>query len=374
MNPRSPLLGVLLSLVVGCSSSSADSAPATQAVPVGVVVVSAQAVPLESELPGRVQASRIAEIRARVPGIVLERAFQEGSEVAQGDLLYRIDPAPLQAAADSARAAMARAQANAVQARGKADRYARLVQTHAVSDQENDDAMAARAAADAEVSAAWAALSTARLNLGYATVTAPIAGHIGRSEVTEGALVGQGEATLLATIQQVDPVYVNLTQSIGDLQRLRSAFARGDVEGVPSGDTATVTILREDGSAHPQPGTLLFTDITVDESTGSVSLRAEVPNPERNLLPGEFVRARLPQAVVADGITVPQQAVRRTAQGANVVVVDAEQNAEVRPVVVGQAVGDRWLVTEGLHEGDQVVVDGLQKVRPGAPLAPVPWE
>ena len=373
MNPRSPLLGVLLSLVVGCSSSSADSAPATPAVQVGVVVVSAQAVPLESELPGRVQASRIAEIRARVPGIVLERAFQEGSEVAQGDLLYRIDPRhsrPLPTALAPRWPAPRRTPSRPAARPTATPGWSRPTPS---ATRKNDDAMAARAAADAEVSAAWAALSTARLNLGYATVTAPIAVTSGGRRSPKGRWSARGKRPR-ATIQQVDPVYVNLTQSIGDLQRLRSAFARGDVEGVPSGTPPTVTILREDGSAHPEPGTLLFTDITVDESTGSVSLRAEVPNPERSLLPGEFVRARLPQAVVADGITVPQQAVRRTAQGANVVVVDAEQNAEVRPVVVGQAVGDRWLVTEGLHEGDQVVVDGLQKVRPGAPLAPVPWE
>ena len=377
MTVRTPLrvtAGVLLLALVGCSSSSArNAAPAATPVEVGVVVVSAEPIPLTTELPGRVQASRIAEVRARVAGIVLERAFQEGSEVAAGDLLYRIDPAPLQAAADSARAALARAQATLLQTQGRAGRYAKLVQTHAVSAQENDDAVAALASAEAEVSAARAALATARLNLGYATVTAPISGNIGRSEVTEGALVGQGEATLLATIQQVDPVYVNLTQSIGELQRLRAALRSGEMESIGE-DQTTVTLLREDGTAHPQPGTLLFTDITVDEGTGSVSLRAEVPNPDRSLLPGEYVRAQLPQAIVAGGITVPQQAVRRTGTGANVIVVDAEQNAEIREVVVGQAVGDRWLVTEGLNDGEQVVVDGLQKVRPGAPLAPVAWE
>ncbi len=365
-----PLLPVAL---VACGASSAVSA--TSAPPptkVGIVTVAPAPANLTTDLPGRVEASRVAEVRARAAGVVLERTFREGSDVAAGDVLFRIDPAPLQAANASASAVLAKAEANLVQASLRADRYAPLVETRAISQQDYDDAVAVRASAQADVAAAKAALATSRLNLGYATVTAPIAGRIGRAEVTEGALVGQGTATLLATIQQLDVVYVNLAQSSAEVQRLRRAFAAGEVARVGEGQ-AHVTIVRDDGSEHPQPGTLLFTDVTVDPSTGSVSLRAEVPNPDGVLLPGEFVRARLSQAVVQDAITVPQQAVARKADGASVLVVGAEDKIEVRPIEVGAAVGDTWLVTKGLASGDRVVVDGLQKVRPGAVVTPVAW-
>ncbi|MFN7142297.1 MAG: efflux RND transporter periplasmic adaptor subunit, partial [Myxococcota bacterium] len=288
-----------------------------------------------------------------------------------GDVLYRIDPAPFAAAVASAEATLAKAEANEVQARLRAERYKPLVETRAVSQQDYDDAVATHAEARADVAAAKAALTTARLNLGYATVTAPIDGRIGRAEVTEGALVGQGAATLLAKIQQLDTVYVNLTQSSSEVIALRRALQAGELGAV--GDAARVTILRDDGSEHPHPGTLLFTDVSVDTSTGAVTLRAEVPNPDGALLPGEFVRARLAQGVVPQAITVPQQAVARKATGASVLVVGAEEKVEVRPVEVGDAIGDTWIVKSGLSPGDRVIVDGLQKARPGAPVKPVAW-
>jgi membrane fusion protein (multidrug efflux system) len=329
-------------------------------------------VPLTTDLPGRVEAARVAEVRARAAGIVLERTFREGSDVTKGDVLYRIDPAPMRAALASAEASLARADANLLQAKQRADRYAPLVASRAISQQDYDDATATRASAEADVAAAKADVATARLNLGYATVTAPISGRIGRAEVTEGALVGQGEATLLATIQQLDVVFVDLTQSSAEVQRLRRALRSGAMAPTSGADAVAVTILREDGSEHPQPGTLLFTDVTVDRSTGAVALRAEVPNPEGDLLPGEFVRARIPQAVLNDVLTVPQQAVSRKPDGATVLVVGADGLVAVRPVEVGDAVGDAWLITKGLAAGDVVIVDGLQKARPGSPVTPVP--
>jgi membrane fusion protein (multidrug efflux system) len=364
--------GVVAALAVGCGTSEgAPSATPPPPVEVAVVTVASGPVSLTADLPGRVVASRVAEVRARAAGIVLERTFDEGSDVRKGQVLYRIDPAPLAAAVKSAEASLARAQAARTVAETRASRFEQLVATHAVSELDAADALAARDQARAEVAAAEAALATARLNLGYATVTAPISGRIGRAEVTEGALVGQGQPTLLATVQQLDPVRVDLTQSTAELQALRAKAAKGELALVGEG-RAKVTILREDGAAFP--GELLFTDVTVDPATSAVLLRAEVPNPDGALLPGEFVRARLDQAVVQDGITVPQQAVSRTAEGARVVVVDAEDKAAVRPVQVGAAVGDAWLVTSGLQAGERVVVEGLQRVQPGSVVKPVPWE
>jgi membrane fusion protein (multidrug efflux system) len=364
------LLGLLTAL--GCGGGAPPPAAAPPPAEVGVVTIALASVPLTTDLPGRVEAARVAEVRARAAGIVLERAFREGSDVTKGDVLYRIDPAPMRAALASAEASLARADASLLQAKQRADRYAPLVASRAISQQDYDDATATRASAEADVAAAKAAVATARLNLGYATVTAPISGRIGRAEVTEGALVGQGEATLLATIQQLDVVFVDLTQSSAEVQRLRRALRSGAMAPAGGEDAVAVTILREDGSEHPQPGTLLFTDVTVDRSTGAIELRAEVPNPDGDLLPGEFVRARIPQAVLADAITVPQQAVARKPDGATVLVVGADGLVAVRPVEVGSAVGDTWLITKGLAAGDQVIVDGLQKARPGSPVTPVP--
>lgn len=360
--------------VGACSTSSAEGEPPAPPPPeVAVVTVETKPVDLVDDLPGRVSASRVAEVRARVAGIVLERTFVEGTDVKKGDVLFRIDPEPLAAALASARAELARAEAQAVQAEARAARFARLVKTHAVSQQEYDDAVAAAAQGRAAIAAGKAAVTTARLNLEYATVRAPISGRIGRAEVTEGALVGQGQATLLATIQTLDPVYVDLAQPIGQVQALRTALNKGELVGVGENE-ARVTVLREDGSTYPHPGTLLFTDVTVDPATGSVSLRALVPNPEGALLPGEFVRARLVQAVVQEGLTVPQQAVTRTPEGAHVYVVKGDSTVAKRPVQVASAVGHRWLIASGLQPGEKVVVEGLQRVRPGAQVSPVPWK
>ncbi len=363
------LLALLLAACTGSEPAPAAAPPPPQ---VGVVTVASSTVPLSTELPGRVEAARVAEVRARTAGIVIERAFREGADVAQGEVLFRIDAAPLRAALARAEASLARAEASLLQATQRAERYAPLVETRAISQQEYDDALASRAAAEADLAAAKAAITTARLDLGYATVTAPIAGRIGRAEVSEGALVGQGSATLLATVQQLDEVYVNLIQSSSEVQRLRRAFRDGALERTAE-DAVAVTILRDDGSEFPHPGTLLFTDVTVDASTGAVSLRARVPNPDLDLLPGELVRARLVQAVAQDAITVPQQAVTRGAEGSSVLVVGADGLAAVRPVQVGGAVGETWLITEGLEAGEQVIVDGFQRVRPGSAVTPTPW-
>ncbi len=370
-----PLTAIAIATVL-LSACGGNQAPTSASMPppeVGVVTVAPTPVPITQELPGRVEASRVAEVRARAAGIVQSREFQEGSEVEAGDVLFRIDPAPLTAALNSARAQLARAEANLKQATIKTERYAPLLASNAISQQDYDDAIAARDQAAADVAAAKAALETARLNLGYATVTAPISGRIGRAMVTEGALVGQGEPTPLATIQQIDPVYVNLTQSSAELLRLRRAFASGQVQGAEDGE-AKVTVITEDGEEYPHRGRLLFSDISVDQSTGAVTLRAEVPNPDRLLLPGMYVRARLEQGVANEAITVPQQAVQRSATGATVFVVGADGVVSVRPVQVGRAHGDSWVITSGLQAGERVVVDGLQKIRPGATVNAVPWQ
>jgi len=365
-------MALVLSTLAACSNEPTMVNTPPPPPDVAVVTVTPRPVVMTTELPGRVEASRTAQVRARAAGIVLERVFQEGSDVQAGDVLYRIDPAPLQATLNSAKAQLARAEANLKQASIRAKRYAPLVEINAISRQDYDDAVAARELAAADVAAAKAAVEVARLNLGYATVTAPIAGRIGRALVTEGALVGQGEATPLAIIQQIDPVYVNLTQSSAELLQLQRALASGQLQGLDA-EEAKVTLITEDGREYPYPGRLLFSDISVDQSTGAVTLRAEAPNPDRFLLPGMYVRARLQQAVVNDAITVPQQAVNRTHQGAVVMVVDLDGRVAVKPVTVGRAHGNQWVITSGLQAGDQVIVEGLQKVQPGAPATPHPW-
>lgn len=379
MRSTLPLAGIsaLALLLSGCGGSNAQPASASTAPPppaVGIITVTPQALTMTTELPGRLEASRVAEVRARVAGIVLEREFREGSEVTAGAVLYRIDPAPMQAALNSAKAALAKAEANAKQARLKAERYQPLVKTKAISRQDYDDAVAARDQALADIAAAKAAVQSAQLNLDYATVTAPIGGRIGRAMVTEGALVGQSEATALATIQQVDPLYVNLTQSSAELLRLRQALASGALTGLDDSN-ANLTLTTEDGTPYPYPGHLLFSDITVDPTTGAVTLRAEVPNPDHLLLPGMYVRAHVEQGLANAAITVPQQAVSRSTQGeASVMVVGDDGTASVRPVTVGAAHDNQWIITDGLHAGDRVIVDGLQKIRPGSPVSAVAWQ
>jgi membrane fusion protein (multidrug efflux system) len=361
------------SLLAACGNDSNAAAPVDLPPPtVGVIRLEAQPTIVASELPGRVEATRLAEVRARVPGIVLERVFREGSDVKAGQALFRIDPAPLKAEVESASARLRRAEAALRQATVQAERYAPLVAAHAVSRQEYDDALAAQQLAQADVAASRAALSRARLDLGYATVEAPIAGRVGRALVTEGALVGQGEATPMATIQQIDPVYVDFTQPVSELARLRKRFGQGDAQRADA--ASAVTLLLDDGAEYAHRGRLLFSDVTVDPGTGQVMLRASFPNEERLLLPGMFVRVRLAQGIDEQALRVPQQAVQRGADGrAAVWVVDAQNQAARRTVKTGASVGDDWIVTEGLAAGDSVIVDGVQKIQPGAPVQPTPW-
>ncbi len=372
------MLAAALALA-GCGRDEPAAAPAGGAAPpppqVGVVTVTEQAVPLEAELPGRVEPLRVAQVRARVTGIVQQRLFTEGSVVRAGQPLFRIDPAPYRAAHQSAVAQLARAQANVGVAAAQARRFAPLVEANAISKQEYDNAVASQAQAEADVAAARAAVTTARLNLDYTTVTAPIGGRIGRALVSEGALVTQAEGTQLATIQQTDRVYVNFTQSAAEVLRLRRALAAERLQRSAAG-AVPVRVVLDDGTELDRSGTLLFTDLTVDATSGQVTLRAEVPNPDGLLLPGQYVRVRLAQAQLPSAMLLPQQAVQRSDQGDTVLVVGDGGGVETRRVEVARAAGGRWVVTAGLKPGERVVVDGVQKLQmlpPGTPVQPVPW-
>ena len=361
-----------LSLLAACGKK--DTAPPAPPPPtVSVVTVAPAAVAVTDELPGRVEASRIAQVRARTPGIVLKRVFQEGGDVKAGEVLFRIDPAEFQASYASAQAAVAKAEANLAQADLKVKRYKPLLAAQAVSQQEYDDAVTAQKQASADLATAKAARQTAGLTLGYATVTAPISGRVGRALVTEGALVGQGEATPMATVQQLDPIYVTITQSSTEVAQLRQALASGRLKSVGR-EQAKVTLLMENGEEYGQPGKLLFSDVSVDETTGSVSMRAEFPNPKRTLLPGMYVRARLEQGVNEAAITVPQQAVVRGAEGSSVMIVGSDNKVVARPVKAEASSGDKWIVSDGLKGGERIIVEGFQKAKPGAAVTPQPWQ
>jgi membrane fusion protein (multidrug efflux system) len=369
------LLAVVSALLLaGCGKG--DTAPAAGGgMPppeVGVVTVAPGDIGLLTELPGRLEASRVAQVRARAAGIVQERLFREGSDVRAGQALFRIDAAPYQAAFASSQAVLARAQANLGQAAALAERYKPLVEANAISKQDYANAVAAQKQAEAEVASGRAAVQTAQINLNYAAVTAPISGRIGRALVTEGALVGQGEATPLAVVQQINPLYVNFTQSANEVMTLRRAFEQGRLKRA-AGEGAFVRVLLEDGTEHPSPGRLLFSDLTVDPTSGQVTLRAEVPNPGGALLPGLYVRVRLEQAKAGNAVLLPQQAVTRAAQGDTVMVVGKDGNAGPRTVKVGGAQGGQWVILDGLKAGEQVMVDGFQKLRPNTPVKPVPW-
>jgi len=336
---------------------------------VSVLTVQPQSVTLFTELPGRTSAYRVAEVRPQVGGIVVKRLFEEGSEVKAGQQLYQIDPATYQAAVQSALADLAKARATLKTAEAKAQRYADLVKINAVSRQDYDDTVAILDQDKAQIMVAQAAVDTAKINVNYTKVYAPIAGRIGKSSVTEGALVTAGQATALATITQLDPIYVDVNQSSSDLLRLRQDIAAGKL-AQGGADKAAVS-LTLDGSAHPydQSGELKFSEVTVDTSTGAVQVRALFPNPQKSLYPGLFVRARIEQGVREQAILVPQQAVVRSADGTSMVwVVGAEDKATPRPVVTGQGIGDKMLIDSGLQPGDRVITEGLQKVRPGAPV------
>jgi membrane fusion protein (multidrug efflux system) len=334
---------------------------------VAVVTVAPQTAPLVVELPGRVEASRVAQVRARVNGIVQKRLFREGSEVKAGQLLFQIDPAPYQAALDSARATLAKAQANLTQAREQATRFKPLADARAISAQDYVNAQAAQAQGEADVAAGQAAVRTAQLNLGYASVIAPISGRIGRALVTEGALVSATEATQLALIQQIDPVYINSTQAVADVARLRK------LANSAAPDLSAVRIVLDDGTELPQRGKLMFADLSVDPTSAQVTLRTEVANPQALLLPGMYVRTRLVQGQVSGAMLLPQQAVTRGPQGDTVLVVGEDGKPAPRKVKIGGVDGTRWIVLDGLKAGEQVIVEGFQKMRPGAPVKPVPW-
>lgn len=372
-NTSKNFFGIMVSIAIaGCSSH--PNAPMQMPAPeVGVITVTAQTLPVTTELPGRIDAVRAAQVRARSTGILLKKMFVEGSEVHEGDLLFQIDPAPLKANFDSAKAALAKAQAVLAETGAKAQRYKALVAINAVSKQDFDDAHALFLQAKADLESAKAAVETASLNLGYASVTAPISGKIGEAKVTEGALVSQTDATELAVIQQLDPIYFDFTQSSADLLRMRNSFDKGQLQKVAS-DEAKVSLILEDGTNYQYPGKLLFSDITVDPSTGMITLRAQFPNPDHLLLPGMFARVQLEQAIDQDAITVPQRAVALGGNGsASVMAVTGDNKVEVRAIKIGTAIEDKWTVTDGLKAGDVVIVEGLQKVRPGATVKTVPF-
>jgi len=368
------LMAVALLSACGKKDAAPAGAAAGAKMPppeVGVITTTTQQVALQTELPARAEPVRVAQVRARVNGVVLKRNFTEGSLVKQGQSLYQIDPEPYQAQASSAQAALGRAQANLTQASATASRYKPLVEANAISKQEYTSAVAAQKQAEADVASARAQVKIAQISVGYANVNAPISGRIGRALVTEGALVSAAEATQLAVIQQTDKMFLNITQSATELQRLRKQAGGNGGGGVP------VSVLLDDGSELPAKGRLLFSDVTVDPTTGQVNLRAEVPNTDNALLPGQYVRVRLSQASVPNGILVPQQAVTRGgAQGDTLMVVGADNKPMPRTVKIGSQQGSNWVVLDGLKAGERVIVDGFQKLQmmpPGTPVKAVPW-
>jgi len=368
------LIVVTLALA-GCDQPKPGANAAQGAPPppeVGVITVKREPVTLTTELPGRTSSYVIAEVRPQVSGIIQKRLFTEGAEIKAGQVLYQIDPATYQAAVDSAKAALAKAEANVTVARLKAERYRELSSINAVSKQSQDDAVAALKQAEADVAAEKAALQTARINLDYTNVVSPIAGRIGKSTVTQGALVTANQSQALATVQQLDPIYVDMTQPATVALRLKRELESGKLKRAGDGQ-AQVKLFLADGTAYPHDGTLAFADVTVEPTTGSITLRAVFPNPNRDLLPGMYVRAALQEGVSDQAILVPQQSVARNPQGkATALLLGADGKVEQRVVETDRAIGDKWLITSGLQGGEQLIVDGVQKVRPGAPAKAVP--
>jgi membrane fusion protein (multidrug efflux system) len=339
---------------------------------VGVVVVQQEPVAINTELPGRVSAYLVAEVRPQVSGIIQKRFFTEGADVKAGEVLYQIDPATHEAAYSGAKAALAKAEANVMSIRNRVQRYKELVTINAVSQQEHDDAVAALKQSEADIEANKAATETARINLAYTRVTAPINGRIGKSNVTVGALVTASQPTPLSVIQQLDPIYVDATQSSANLLQLKRNIAAGRIKG-DGPDQARVKLLLEDGTAYPLEGKLTFSDITVDPSTGSFILRMVFPNQKHTLLPGMYVRALVQEGVADHAILIPQQGVSRDPKGNPVaLIVDGSDKVQQRIITVDRAIGNKWLITEGLKPGDRLIVEGIQKVRPGASVKVVP--
>jgi len=368
-----PLSLSWLFLLPGCGKKGPEGPPEMPPAAVTFVAAKAENVSIVREYPGRIDAVRVSEIRARVPGILLEKTFQEGADVKTGDVLFKIDPLPLEAAKASAEANLARAEATVKQTEATAVRFRDLAASRSVSQQDIDNAEASLQVAQADVLAAKAALKTADLNLGYSTVTAPISGRIGRAEVTEGQLVGQGTATRLALIQQLDPIYFDFTQSTAELISLKRAMASGTL-GEASPEQAAVTLILDDGSEYDKKGKILFSEVSVDETTGMVTLRAEFPNPDRLLLPGMFARAHFVQGVKPNAVTVPQRAVTRMQGGkGSVLIIDDKDHAQLRMIDTAEAIGDKWVVSSGLKPGERVIMEGHLKARPEAPVKPEPF-
>lgn len=357
----------------GCGKKSAEQAQAPKMPPqeVGVVTIQPQRAEVVTELPGRTSAFRVAEVRPQVSGIILKRLFTEGSEVESGQQLYQIDPATYQAEYDSAQAAVAKAEAAQAVAKLLAERRSKLVSSSVISKQDYDDSFAALQQAAADVASAKAALETARINLEYTKVMSPISGRIGRSAVTEGALVTAGQAGALATVQQLDPIYVDVTQSSTQLLRLQRELAAGQLSNLETQE-ASAKLMLEDGTEYPDAGKLQFSEVSVDPGTGSVTLRAVFPNPRRELLPGMFVRALVTEGINEQALLVPQKGVTRNAKGQAVsLIVTADNHVEPRIVTTSRVIGDQWLVTSGIQAGDRVIVEGLMKAPPGSEVRPV---
>lgn len=369
--------GLLVAAVAGCDQSAQQgAAPAAKTSPpveVGVFTVEARRLPVSIELPGRIAAFRVAEIRPQVDGIIRERLFREGGEVVAGQPLYQIDPKPYQAKLASAQAALQKAKADVAATSAKAGRYRELVAQNAVSRQNYDDAVAAQKEAEADAAAAQAAIDAAQINLGYTTVVSPISGRIGKSTVSEGALVTANQVTALSVVQQLDPIYADLTQSLEQLSQLRRDIAAGSVASAGNTNPAVTLVLGNEGRLYGEIGELLFSDITVETDTNTVQLRALVPNPREELLPGMFVRGRVDQGIRENAILVPQQAVVRDSGGhPQIWLVDAEGQVAPHPIQTDRAVGNAWLVTDGLKPGDRIVAEGLQKIRSGTKVSAVP--
>jgi len=357
-------------LLAACGPKAPAGAGEVPPVEVGVVVIGETAANLVSDLPGRTSAYRKAEVRPQVSGIIQKRLFTEGAEIKAGTQLYQIDPASYEAAVSSAEADLSRAQANFTTAKARNNRIQTLGASKVISQQDIDDSVAALAQAQSGVEIAKAAAENARINLKYTKVLAPISGVIGKSSVTEGALVSAGQSQVLATIQQLDPMYVDVSQSADELLNLRRQIMSGKVTAAGE---AKVNLVLNDGSRYAQEGRLQFSEVGVSESTGTVVLRALFPNPDKLLLPGMFVRTQLQEGVHDKAILVPQQGVTRDRSGgATALVINKEGKVELRPIKISRAIGDKWLVEEGLAVGEQVIVEGVQKVKPGAPVKAVP--